>query len=612
MSLQTINIGSAANDGTGDTLREAFGKVNENFAALTEQVGLLSYAVYEDAVLDVDATFVAAIAAAQALTEGGCVVVPEGTYVVTAPVDLLSKVSLELRPGAVVRAGAAIAAVVRTPLSALVQNRAIYGFGEIDCADLATYGVDLRYFEDFWLVDVTIQDPVSIHIKLGDSGAPTTSYGAKVRGVRAHRRSGVAMDPGSIGLWMVSGSGDHKITDSVFMAETGVRLDSANNTLVGVHCWTRASNGWMVTCFDDNSLGNIFIGCYADTPQTYGFRLRRFNSVLIGCKVYNNNFYGVDNTVTGIYCDELTPFFTAIGTQFKGEGSGRRIAKDFDVAPTGTLENATILGSQHTNVVSAQGARISTSLSQKGNLFVTGGVNTDTGVFSDTYGSRTGAPVAFGGDVTFGGAVRVTDPLTLGNTTVVLEGVGSGMPDLAGTADSSDSLTEITDAGMLILSENSERQRIRFRCSGTGKAGSGGISFGLQDNNDFLLHRFDDGSTRVRLDYYDFVADTVANAGEFGPNRTILRGQVETPGTYDKPFKVSGFRLWEDGSSNFRIKTSDPASSTDGNVVQQIISGITGSRPTPTVVGFQYYDTTLQKPIWWNGSTWKDAAGVAA
>lgn len=34
MTQQTINIGTAANDGTGDPLRTAFTKVNENFGDL--------------------------------------------------------------------------------------------------------------------------------------------------------------------------------------------------------------------------------------------------------------------------------------------------------------------------------------------------------------------------------------------------------------------------------------------------------------------------------------------------------------------------------------------------------------------------------------------------
>lgn len=38
MAIQTINVGNIANDGTGDDLREAFIKVNDNFTDLNERV----------------------------------------------------------------------------------------------------------------------------------------------------------------------------------------------------------------------------------------------------------------------------------------------------------------------------------------------------------------------------------------------------------------------------------------------------------------------------------------------------------------------------------------------------------------------------------------------
>lgn len=36
---------------------------------------------------------------------------------------------------------------------------------------------------------------------------------------------------------------------------------------------------------------------------------------------------------------------------------------------------------------------------------------------------------------------------------------------------------------------------------------------------------------------------------------------------------------------------------------------VTGSRPTVTTVGAQFFDTTLNQPIWWDGAVWKDAMG---
>ena len=44
-------------------------------------------------------------------------------------------------------------------------------------------------------------------------------------------------------------------------------------------------------------------------------------------------------------------------------------------------------------------------------------------------------------------------------------------------------------------------------------------------------------------------------------------------------------------------------------------SGITTNRPVSTVqvplsIGQFYYDTTLDRPIWWNGTVWKKADGT--
>jgi hypothetical protein len=39
-------------------------------------------------------------------------------------------------------------------------------------------------------------------------------------------------------------------------------------------------------------------------------------------------------------------------------------------------------------------------------------------------------------------------------------------------------------------------------------------------------------------------------------------------------------------------------------------SGATASRPTGHPVGSMWYDTTLHKPIWYDGSAWRDATGT--
>ena len=44
--------------------------------------------------------------------------------------------------------------------------------------------------------------------------------------------------------------------------------------------------------------------------------------------------------------------------------------------------------------------------------------------------------------------------------------------------------------------------------------------------------------------------------------------------------------------------------------IQTTKNGNTSSRPTGIDVGCMYYDTTLNKPIWWNGTVWRDATGT--
>ena len=42
------------------------------------------------------------------------------------------------------------------------------------------------------------------------------------------------------------------------------------------------------------------------------------------------------------------------------------------------------------------------------------------------------------------------------------------------------------------------------------------------------------------------------------------------------------------------------------------LNGLTASRPTGSILGQFYFDTTLGYPVWWNGSTWVRYDGAAA
>lgn len=39
------------------------------------------------------------------------------------------------------------------------------------------------------------------------------------------------------------------------------------------------------------------------------------------------------------------------------------------------------------------------------------------------------------------------------------------------------------------------------------------------------------------------------------------------------------------------------------------LNGNTASRPTASITGQRYFDTTVGRPVYWSGSTWVDGAG---
>jgi hypothetical protein len=86
------------------------------------------------------------------------------------------------------------------------------------------------------------------------------------------------------------------------------------------------------------------------------------------------------------------------------------------------------------------------------------------------------------------------------------------------------------------------------------------------------------------------------------PNLPI--GPVEYSQSYQDQF-LNALRLYFNQIDNFTQNATTPA------------YGTTANRPInttalPLAVGQIYYDTTIDRPIWWNGTVWKKADGITA
>lgn len=120
----------------------------------------------------------------------------------------------------------------------------------------------------------------------------------------------------------------------------------------------------------------------------------------------------------------------------------------------------------------------------------------------------------------------------------------------------------------------------------------------------------------TKTDHTNEVID--ANTARFFANATSVvfdRKAFRIVGKYDKPlqFETNG-AFWRNdttGRLRYRFDSRAPSGDTQGRQLQEVQSGTTASRPTDVDIGFNYFDTTLGKPVWLKtGTTWVDATGT--
>ena len=70
---------------------------------------------------------------------------------------------------------------------------------------------------------------------------------------------------------------------------------------------------------------------------------------------------------------------------------------------------------------------------------------------------------------------------------------------------------------------------------------------------------------------------------------------------------IGGFYYWIDGNGRFRSNAGKPVNDLDGLHFMTNQNGVSAVRPNNPEVGQQYFDTTINKPIWYTGSRWIDS-----
>ena len=142
--------------------------------------------------------------------------------------------------------------------------------------------------------------------------------------------------------------------------------------------------------------------------------------------------------------------------------------------------------------------------------------------------------------------------------------------------------------------------------------------YGLDFNNYINSgnYRFDNATT---INYPPMATPFYWQLVVFGDGNSVYQIAVGNNITAMRQFfEGSGWGPWRQVADDSKVAHLSGANNFDtiptygtGNKPFAINdTGATTARPTGQAVGYQYFDTTLNKPIWYNGSKWVDSTGT--
>lgn len=75
---------------------------------------------------------------------------------------------------------------------------------------------------------------------------------------------------------------------------------------------------------------------------------------------------------------------------------------------------------------------------------------------------------------------------------------------------------------------------------------------------------------------------------------------------------IDGHQYQPDANGTFQARASDMVHLVEAGAVRVAASGPTAERPTDQLhTGLSFFDTTIGRPVFWNGNAWRDAMGGA-
>ena len=244
------------------------------------------------------------------------IVLPRGIYFLGETLELPSKTSLVLMPGATLKAtptftGNSLVRLGDPGGSAFADDIYVGGGGSLDTSNVPNilFGIDVAYARFSRIENLKIAGSVSNSIRVGDPGAPAASYEIDMTRIRAWRED-VPNSEGSHGFRWQNATDCYGSMLQAIGYRTGFLIEGSSIEIAQCHAWVRPVHGVMRRAFDVQGSGSTLVQCYADTPTNFGdpliedlvcFNLFGFSPTLVSCRAFiNTNYPGSDISTDGI------------------------------------------------------------------------------------------------------------------------------------------------------------------------------------------------------------------------------------------------------------------------------------------------------------------------
>jgi hypothetical protein len=286
-----------------------------------------------------DDTQAIATAAKSCGANGGTLYLPHSraAYTTSRTVDLPADCDMEI--DGVLKATAAMEAVVTIGSNGTAYRHRIFGLGTIDSENLAKRHISMADYGHFEITGITLLNGASIAgIDIGPEGS-RGGYEAYIHDMNLFVPHGVAHVAGNAGIWAHKGTDSSVYNLAIVGWDTGVRNNIHNNQpFANIHVWGFGPNpGWKnisnlpSVCFDDIAGDAQWLSDECDTPTQIGLHAHGYNDQITGFSCYNNEIWGSDNVVNCIQFDLPTPYSSVMNSIFQGK-KGHRLASDVQVA----------------------------------------------------------------------------------------------------------------------------------------------------------------------------------------------------------------------------------------------------------------------------------------